>query len=572
MSRRPLLLLALSLALFPAAPARAGTLDGHRAELHIGPIVGGSDFRFDLKTSAPLTPMAIFFGLDSTPSVVPFWPVIGLDIGTAGVFVLATDAAGNAEFAVPSGVGDYGPAGIGVAMFFQAVFETPGGYRFVSNVAASEIEPLPAAPGFLADDAAARLPAGYDTLGAFAVQGVDLTRDGYPDLVLATPDDLRIWINDTAGGFTDETALRITWTGEALGDFAVGDMDGDRDMDIVTGGGYDDFVSVPDRLWLNDGTGHFTEAAFPATDGLTLRVELADVDGNGFLDVLLAKGPETQLPTPGGRCQLIWNFDDLAPHFYSPDVVFDAYGWNTGAVDTTAIRAGDVDHDGDLDLFVCRKDTGGIVGGPGEPNLLLENTGGGIFSDATLTHILPLSRSDNTQDAAFVDLDGDFDLDIVVANSVLGVMAADSNDVLINQGGLQGGTEGVFVDDAASFLEPNTAAEGVRLSVQPGDIDADGDVDLIITVHDLFFGADQMLWLNQGGAQGGTEGSFVRQLWFDAPFSGDTGGLGDFNCEDAELVDIDLDGDLDVVLPADGVVISPPTHEFTTRLLINSQL
>ena len=296
------------------------------------------------------------------------------------------------------------------------------------------------------------------------------------------------------------------------------------------------------------------------------------MDGNGFLDVLLAKGPETQLPTPGGRCQLIWNFNDLAPHFYSPDVVFDAYGWNTGAVDTTAIRAGDVDHDGDLDLFVCRKDTGGIVGGPGEPNLLLENTGGGIFSDATLTHILPLSRSDNTQDAAFVDLDGDFDLDIVVANSVLGVMAADSNDVLINQGGLQGGAEGVFVDDAASFLEPNTAAEGVRLSVQPGDIDADGDVDLIITVHDLFFGADQMLWLNQGGAQGGTEGSFVRQLWFDAPFSGDTGGLGDFNCEDAELVDIDLDGDLDVVLPADGVVISPPTHEFTTRLLINSQL
>jgi hypothetical protein len=184
--------------------------------------------------------------------------------------------------------------------------------------------------------------------------------------------------------------------------------------------------------------------------------------------------------------------------------------------------------------------------------------------------VLPL-KNDNSQDAQLVDLDGDLDLDIVVANSVLGVSALNSGDVYINQGGQQGGIPGQFFDDAISFLEPNNFSDGIRLSVVADDLDADGDADVIVTVHDLFAGADQMLFLNQGAAQGGVEGTFVRQTWFDPTGSG-LGGLGDFICWGSCAFDADHDGDREVILCGNGVVGSDPTNQFTTRFLINHKL
>jgi hypothetical protein len=518
------------LSLLPAV--RAGESPAHVADLSVGPLVSGQPVRLELRTTLPSALFGLFYGTDGTPTLAGQLPPLGVNL--AGPFNLVlgfTDAAGRFEASWPSAPGSFGPAGTGAAFFFHAVVIDSHNHKRAGNVTASEVEPLPPAPGFLADDAAARLPAGYDSLGGVAIEASDITRDGYPDLLIATDLAVAVWVNDGTGAFADESA-RLPHPGDALSTLRAGDLDGDGDFDVVTGGGYDPLVSPPNRLWLNDGAGQFADdPAFPAGEGLASCIELADLDGDSLPEVLFGNGAEVHLAVPGGRSELLINVPSIG---FVPDLVFEAAAWNDSDYSTTGARAGDIDSDGDLDLYLCRQDTSAI-------------------------------------DARFLDLDGDLDLDLVVANSVFGVPTTSSNDVLINQGGLQGGVEGAFADDPASFLEASLPGDGIRLSVHGEDVDADGDADVLVTTHDLFAGADQMLFLNQGGAQHGLEGAFVRASWFDPPFSG-TGGLGDFICFAAAVFDADQDGDREVVLCGAGVVTADPQDQFTTRFLLNGKL
>ena len=562
------LLLALTLSAL-AAPASAGVSHTHQADLRCYRLIGGQPMRVDLRTTLPSAPVAFFFGLNGQPTVVGSLPPIGVNLSTTYFLrFFFTNPNGRFLVTIPTSPGQFGGPLTGLPLFLHALVVAPGGTKIASNVESVQMQPPAPAPGYLADEAATHLPAGYDQLGAGAVVPADLNRDGFPDLVLVNDVDIRLWINDGQAHFSDQTAARITWPGDPPSTVAAGDVDKDGDIDLLTGGGYDDFLSPPNRLWLNDGTGHFDDdASFPAGDGLATQFELADVDRDGDVDVLVASGIETHLATPGGQTSLLLN-DGFGG--FSEDFSFLAEPWNDPNFDMTGVRAGDVDGDGWLDLYIARSDAAGNDGFVGQPNVLLHNNADGTFSDVSATKVLPV-RSDNSQDAQLVDLDGDADLDIVVANSVLGVTAADSGDVYINQGGQQGGTQGQFLDDASSFLEPNNFGDGIRLSVVGDDLDADGDLDVLVTVHDLFAGADQMLFLNQGAAQGGVEGTFLRQTWFDPPGSG-LGGLGDFICWGSCAFDADHDGDREVVLCGAGVVGSDPADQFTTRFLVNHKL
>jgi hypothetical protein len=538
-----------------AGPADAGDGLGHRAELFFGPVIGGQPLRLDLRTTAPSAPLLLLYGLDGTPTVpgTPGLPAIGLDVASSFHFFGLTGPDGRFAAQIPTSAGQFGPAGAGFAIFFQALVVAPDGSRLGSNVKATELEPVPVAPGFLVDAAASHLPAGYDNLDGATVEHADLNRDGYPDLVIARADGVAIWRNDGAGGFTDVTAASISMAGDAVSVIVTGDVDGDGSPDLITGGGYDDLQSVPDRLWLNDGAGAFTASTLlPAGKGLTHGLELADLDSDGDLDLVIACGQEAHLSVPGGLDRMLFN---LGGGTFFESQNFDDLPWNAPDASTQRIRPGDVDGDGDLDLFVVR-------GSPAASNVLLLNDGHGEFEDVSATHLLPL-HADNSQDATFADIDGDGDLDLLVANSVIGTPASDSGDVLVNQGGAQGGIEGVFVDDPASFLEASTPADAVRLGIVAADIEADGDLDVLVSVHDLFLGADQALYLNQGGAQGGTTGAMARQAWYDP---------GDFISYGVALFDMDHDGDLDVLQTANGVITGDPAQQFQTRLFENTQL
>ena len=74
-------------------------------------------------------------------------------------------------------------------------------------------------------------------------------------------------------------------SGQSLGDsitkdVALGDLDGDGDLDVITVGQLAD----PILVWFNDGQGAFVDSGQRLADGLNFRVELGDIDGDGDLD------------------------------------------------------------------------------------------------------------------------------------------------------------------------------------------------------------------------------------------------------------------------------------------------
>ncbi|MCA8967891.1 MAG: VCBS repeat-containing protein, partial [Planctomycetes bacterium] len=139
--------------------------------------------------------------------------------------------------------------------------------------------------GRFTDGSFSRMPP--DQLESYSVQALDIDRDGDLDLLFANRREDSIYLNDGLGYFFDVTTVLFppqqflsTWTAN----IAVGDVDGDGDLDLMFGDEYQN-----DRLFLNDGTAHFTDASashvLATTDGVP-HVELVDIDGDGDLDAV----------------------------------------------------------------------------------------------------------------------------------------------------------------------------------------------------------------------------------------------------------------------------------------------
>ena len=274
----------------------------------------------------------------------------------------------------------------------------------------------------------------------------DAEGDGDLDLFLGVLGSGRLYVNDGGGVFTDESSSRLPVVSGSPQALVLGDVDADGDSDLVLA-----YSGSRDRLFLNDGNGVFTDdtvGRLPVDAELTRAVALGDVDVDGDPDLVLGG-----FSTNGSVNRLYLN--DGA------GVFSDATSQLPQNADATnALVLGDVDGDGDLDLGVGNEDWSTFS----ERNRLYRNDGTGNFEEITASH-LPEHLAD-THSMTLVDLERDGDLDLFVGSS-----GAGSSRFYRNPG------DGVFVDETDAVIGPSVHTRATVLE----DIDADGDLDLVVT-------------------------------------------------------------------------------------------
>jgi hypothetical protein len=191
---------------------------------------------------------------------------------------------------------------------------------------------------------------------------------------------------------------------------AVEDFDGDGDLDIITGGNFD-----PIRLYTNErGTGFVDRTSEAGLDGIS-QVHImtaADYDNDGWMDVFVGR--------PFPHYLLLHNrgdgtFEDVT----AASGLLD--GWLDDEVSFTWGSAwGDIDNDGDLDLFIARWGMkipflSGPLAQPYRHSHLFVNDGG-HFTDRTYE----LGIADYVKDrgiigVAFGDYDNDGFIDLFLS-------------------------------------------------------------------------------------------------------------------------------------------------------------
>lgn len=294
------------------------------------------------------------------------------------------------------------------------------------------------------------------------VASADFDRDGHADLIfVAEADEVHaLYVGDGRGGFTDRSErLPRRSQGNAV---ATGDVNGDGLPDIVVGNTPEGNTEpARDALWLNDADrpGHFIDASathLPALDAHTQDIALADLDGDGDHDMVLAnQSPPNRLLLNDGRGRFTDATDRLDLRV---------------PLETREVHVFDADGDGHPDLLFFNLTSNN---GPWEKDpqtRLLLNDGKARFRDATDGR-LPAHRF-SSWGGTIVDFDGDGDLDILASAIQVPGFVPLQVRAWRNDG------RGHFSDATLDVIPGTTVGRG--WSMAQGDLDGDGKPDVFI--------------------------------------------------------------------------------------------
>lgn len=280
------------------------------------------------------------------------------------------------------------------------------------------------------------------------------------------------------GKETPNQILEVNGTGLALFDF---DNDDDLDLFVVNAAPLEDFQSGPSaKLYANiSNNKQIIFEDVTAQSNIDLRtfatgVAVGDANGDGFDDLYVTCFGPNKLLINGGD----GTFTERAQEAHVADS-----NWGTSA------SFGDLDADGDLDLYVCnylefdpdspppnaRYKGQEVLGGPHgmipQPNVVYENLGEGIFKDVTSQWGFDVVDSFSLN-VAILDFDGDGLQDVFVGNDSM------ANNLFLNR---QKGGHFVDVGLQQGISSNSDGAMQATMGIGVADVNGNNRADVFTT-------------------------------------------------------------------------------------------